>query len=184
MFIQNFLAIIIASLFCGISIAYIFSLNYFTSLITSFLVLFFPFIISFLYSEKIYIKPIFKLNIFGMLISIVFIIFKIPFFPILSLEEVYYYSKARKIFENKITSKEIGKVSFIFILTLFIFAIFGIITKSFLLTFLPSILILSFLFPYKNSFGSILFFYSPLYLSFFIISSIIFLIISLLFLFF
>lgn len=182
MFFQNLLTILIASIFLGISFSYIFSTNIFLTLIYSSIILFLSFFISYIFSEKIYIKPIFKLNILGMIISILLLILKIPFFPILSIEEIYYYSKARKIFERKITSKEIGKIALAFLLVLLIFGILGILLKNFLLTFLSSILILSFLFPYKNSLGSILFFYSFFYFSFFLLCSIVFLAVSLIFL--
>lgn len=182
MFIQNFLTILIASVFCGVSISYIFSLNYFQSFLISFFILFSSFLISYFYSEKIYVKPAMKLNLFGMIISLIFTFLKIPFFPIISIEEIYYYSRARKIFEKKISSEEIGKIAFIFLLVLLVFSVIGILSKNFLLSFLPSILILSFSIPYRNSFGCTLFFYSLFFFSFFIICSIVFMLISIKFL--
>lgn len=181
MFIQNFLNIFIASLFVGISFSYIFSLNTFFSCLISFLIFLTSFTISYLYSEKIYVKPIFRLYVLGMLISLIFVLFKIPFFPILSIQDIFYYSRARKLFEIKISSKEIGKVAVIFLAILLFFSIIGIIAKNFLLAILPSVLIISFLVPYPNSFGSILFFYNSFILSFFAIISAIFIILSIFF---
>lgn len=178
MFLQNFLNILLISIFLGTSIAYIFSLDYIFSYFYSFLVMFFPFIFSYLYAEKIYIKPVFRVFIWGMIISLPFTLFKIPFFPVLSLSEFFYYSHGRKIFRTTISSIEIGKINFIFLLCLLLISVFGIIIKNFFLHILPSIIILSLLVPYPNSPGSILFFYNSSLLFFFTLISTIFIIIA------
>ncbi|MEM5829945.1 MAG: hypothetical protein QXL82_00305 [Candidatus Aenigmatarchaeota archaeon] len=180
---RNIINIFIASLFCGISFGYIFSLNFLNSFLLAFGMLFISFLVSYWYSEKSYIKPVFDLFIPGMIISLLLIFFKLPIFPILSIADVYYYAKARKIFERKISSLEIGKIAKIFLLILFLFNIFGILIKNFYISFLSSLLILSFLIPYKNSFGSILFFYDIQFFAIILISSLIFLFISFSFMF-
>lgn len=179
MFINNFLNIFLTAIFCGISISYIFSINIFLSCIASLSILFLAFFASYLYSEKIYIKPTYRIFLIGMLLSLFLVIFKIPFFPLLSLGDFYYYTRARKIFEYRMTSKEIGEVSFIFLLVLLIISSLGIIFKNFILTFIPSILTISLLTPYPNSFSSALFFYRPQLIPIFLIVSLIFIVLSL-----
>lgn len=177
-FLQNFLSVLIASLFIGISFAYVFSLEYFLTSFVSFATLFVSFIVSYFFSEKKFIK--FKISIYisGMLFSLIFVLFKIPFFPFLSIQEIYYYSRGRKLFETKISSKEVGKIASIFLTLLLFFSVIGVITKNFLLIILPSILILSFLMPYPNSFGAAIFFSNPFYFSFLVVTSIVFIILG------
>lgn len=179
MFIQNYILLFIISIFIGISFGYSFSLNYFFTCILSFFILFISFFITDVFSEKRFIKLKIGLYIPGLLLSVVFLIlFKIPFFPFLLLQEVYYYSRGRKIYEKKISSEEVGKLSAIFLGILLIFSIIGIFFKNFLLVVLPSVLIFSLLIPYSNSFGSALFFYNFFYFAFFFIISVIFIFIG------
>jgi len=101
MFEENVINFILVSIFCAISLSYIFDINFISSLIITSSVFFISFMITFFLAEKRYIKPIFKLYIPGMIISAFFTIFKIPFYPLIYLE-IYYYQKVRKIYAKKI----------------------------------------------------------------------------------
>ena len=178
MFEENVINFILVSVFCAISLSYIFDINFISSLIITSSVFFISFMITFFFAEKRYIKPVFKPYILGMIISAIFTIFKIPFYPIMYLE-IYYYQKARKMYDKKVSSEEILKVSRLFITTLFLFSILGILLKNPHLAIFSSTLIISLLIPYPNSLGSSIFMHDRMFFAIILFSSLIFILISL-----
>jgi len=178
MFEENLLTFILASIFCAISLSYIFDLNFFNSIAISSSVLFLSFLITFFFAEKRYLKPLFKLYIPGMLLSTLFTLFKIPFYPLIYLE-IFYYQKARKMYARKISSEEILKISKLFITVIFLFSTIGIIFKNPYLVVFASSLIFSLLIPYPNSLGSSIFMHDRMFFATILLITIIFVLISL-----
>jgi len=178
MFEENIINFILFSVFCAISLSYIFDLNFINSLIIASSVFFISFMITFYFAEKRYIKPVFKLYIPGMIISAFFTIFKIPFYPLIYLE-IYYYQKVRKIYAKKVSSEEILKISKLFIAIIFLFSIIGIILKNPYLALFSSSLIISLLIPYPNSLGSSIFMHDRMFFAIILLSTLIFILISL-----
>jgi len=178
MFKENVINFILVSVFCAISLSYIFDLNFINSLLMTFSIFFVSFFITFYFTEKRYIKPIFKLYVPGMLISALFTFFKIPFYPLIYLE-IYYYQKARKIYDKKVSSEEILKISKLFVAIIFLFSTIGIILKNPYLALFSSSLIISLLMPYPNSLGSSIFMHDRMFFAIILISTIIFILVSL-----
>jgi len=174
MFERNFLILTLLAIYSSIAFSYVFSFNFFESLIFSSLALFTPFILTYFLAQKNGI--FFELNFwnYGILISFIFAILKIPIFPFLSVGEIY-YKKFKRI--SKPSVKEIRSYFVLFCFFLLILMFFGIFIDKKISVF-SSIFLLSFLLPYKNSVGSKVFFYDALIYGLFLLLSFIFSILS------
>jgi hypothetical protein len=169
MFEKNILLISLLSIYSSISFSYAFSFNLIECLIISFFILLFSFLLTEYIANKRGI--FFKINFwsFGILISFIFSLFKIPIFPFLSVEEIY-YKKFKRIKKPKVD--EVRSYFVMFGFFMFLFSLFGIIINPKISLF-SSIFLFSFLLPYKNSIGSQIFFFNPLIYGIFFIFSII-----------
>jgi len=171
---KNLLNLTLLATYSSITFSYIFSFNFLESLLFSFLILFTPFILTYFLAQKNGI--FFELNFwnYGILISFIFAIFKIPIFPFLSVGEIY-YKRFKRI--SKPNVKEIRSYFVLFSFFFLILMFFGVFINKKISIF-SSIFLLSFLLPYKNSIGSKVFFYDALIYGLFLFLSFIFSILS------
>jgi hypothetical protein len=171
---KNIILFILISFFSSISIYYVFSFNFLECLFFCFISLFIPLIILSILLNKNGIVIEFGVWNYGILISFLLSILKLPVFPFLCVENIY-YKKFKRIKKPEVS--EIRSYFVIFAFFILLISFFGF-SFNFRLSLISSLFLFSFLLPYKNSIGSKIFYFDALIYGLFFIFSIFLLFLS------